>query len=118
MSFQLKQVNLQDAQGRKLADRYGDPITSCVLEQIGYVQPEEDKSNPKGKNQRVFIRCFEDLLKRSPEEDRVSTEVLKEMVRKELNVKSFSSVWRDLQRLDPKFFSIGDDVTIRVRQIP
>ena len=114
MSFQLKQIKLQDAQGRELVDKYGDSITSCVLEQIGDERPEEDKSEPKGKNQRVFIRCFEELLKESPEEDRVKTAVLKEMVRTELDIKDFSPVWRDLKRLDPKFFSIGDDVTIKV----
>jgi KaiC/GvpD/RAD55 family RecA-like ATPase len=113
MTFQLNQIHLKNDQGQELADNYGRPVTSCVLEQIGYVEPETPKV-VLGKNQKVFIRCFEELLKESPEEDRVNTAVLKEMVRTELDVQNFSPVWRDLKKsLDPKFFSIGDDVTIR-----
>ncbi len=112
MTFQLNQIYLKNDQGQELADNYGRPVTSCVLEQIGYVQPETPKV-VLGKNQKVFIRCFEELLKESPEEDRVNTAVLKEMVRTELDVQNFSPVWRDLKSLDPKVFSIRDDVTIR-----
>jgi hypothetical protein len=114
MSFQLNEINLQDAQGRELADEDGDPITSCVLEQIGYVQPEIPKVVP-GRNQEIFIECFEELLKNSQAEDRVKTAELREAVKLKINKPKFNETWGTLKKGSQlkQLFEIGEVMTIR-----
>ena len=75
MAFQLVAVNLQDDQGRELADDYGQPVTSCVLE-TAEVPRQTTRTQPKkGSNQKAFDRVFtqQQQLGQSP----VSLEVIR-----------------------------------------
>ena len=58
MAFQLVAVNLQDDQGRELADDYGQPVTSCVLEPAEVPRQTTRTQPKKGPNQEAFDRVF------------------------------------------------------------
>ena len=58
MAFQLVAVNLQDDQGRELADEYGQPFTSCVLEPAEVPRQSPRAQPKKGSNQENFDRVF------------------------------------------------------------
>ena len=75
MAFQLVAVNLQDDQGRELADDYGQPFTSCVLEPAEVPRQSPRAQPKKGSNQENFDRVFaqQQQLGQSP----VSLEVIR-----------------------------------------
>ena len=88
MAFQLVAVNLQDDQGRELADDYGQPFTSCVLEPAEVPRQSPRAQPKKGSNQENFDRVFaqQQQLGQSP--------VSLEAVRKALAMQP--NRWREL----------------------
>ena len=88
MAFQLVSVNLLDDQGRELADDYGQPLTSCVLEPAEVPRQATKAQSKKGPNQEAFDRFFtqQKQLGQSP--------VSLEAVRKALAMQP--NRWRDL----------------------
>ena len=88
MAFQLITLTLQDDQGRELADDYGQPITSCVLEPAE-VPRQTTKAQPKkGPNQEDFDRVF------AQQQQMGQSPVSLEAVRKALAMPP--NRWRDL----------------------
>ncbi len=56
-AFELSRVNLHDKDNRALLDRYGEPISSCVLTEVELPEVTE-RPLRKGINQRRFEELF------------------------------------------------------------
>ena len=90
MSFQFNQVNMTDEDG--------EPITSGVLEQIGYV--EKQKVQKSGNNQLAFVSCFTRLVDETKSENQVEAKTLRDRLKEKLNKsdQQMKTVWYDLQK--------------------
>ncbi|MDA0854375.1 MAG: AAA family ATPase [Proteobacteria bacterium] len=90
MSFQFIQVNMTDDDG--------EPITSGVLEQVGYV--EKQKVPIRGNNQLAFVTCFTRLVDETKSENQVEAKTLRDRLKEKLNKtdQEMKTIWYDLQK--------------------
>lgn len=118
--FELKSVNLQDEQGRELADKYGQPITSCVLVETEVAEKDSTKPRRMGKNQQAFCQTFSKMWNKAERSSpgtkhAFSLELLR--VELEANAEINRKRWNELIKdsvLNAKF--IITDTTIELRE--